>query len=72
MGRVIQVGNVPDDVHRQLQQRAAAAGVSRSDDILDELRRMLTRSSNAEVLVRDGGANHDALLSGPDAGRGDR
>jgi len=34
---VIQVGNVPDDVHRQLQQRAAAAGVSLSDDILDEL-----------------------------------
>ena len=37
---------------------------------------MLTRSSNAEVLVRDatraGGASHDALLSGPDAGRGDR
>jgi len=34
---VIQVWNVPDDVHRQLQQRAAAAGVSLSDDILDEL-----------------------------------
>jgi antitoxin FitA len=35
--KTIQVGNVPDDVHRALRARAAAAGVSLSDFALAEL-----------------------------------
>ncbi|MGH3557998.1 MAG: FitA-like ribbon-helix-helix domain-containing protein, partial [Mycobacterium sp.] len=38
--KVIQIRNVPDEVHRTLRTRAAAAGVSLSDYLLDELVRV--------------------------------
>jgi len=37
MSKMIQVRNVPDDLHRQLKSRAAAAGMSMSDYIKREL-----------------------------------
>lgn len=52
MAKTIQVREVPDDVHAELRARAAAAGTSLSDYVLDELERVTRRSDNAEVLLR--------------------
>jgi hypothetical protein len=45
MSKMIQIRNVPDDVHRALKLRAAAEGISLSDYIkrdLEEVARQLT------------------------------
>jgi antitoxin FitA len=49
---MLQVRNVPDDLHAELRRRAAAAGVSLSDYVLRELRRVAERSTTAEVFAR--------------------
>ena len=50
--RVIQIRNVPDDVHSTLRARAAAAGVSLSDYAHGELERVARRPAVAELLAR--------------------
>jgi plasmid stability protein len=40
MSVMIQIRNVPDDIHRTLKARAAAAGMSMSDYILQDLKRL--------------------------------
>lgn len=52
MNTMIQVRNVPDHVHRTLKSRAALAGKSLSDLILDELIVMATLPSNDELKAR--------------------
>jgi plasmid stability protein len=52
MSVMIQVRNVPDALHRRLKARAALAGKSLSDYVLDELRRVLERPTRAELLER--------------------
>lgn len=52
MGKTIQVRDVPEEIHAELRSRAAAAGTSLSDYVLDELERVARRSTNAEVLLR--------------------
>jgi plasmid stability protein len=52
MSRMVQVRNVPDDVHRKLKARAALAGLSLSDFILNELERSLDRPTQAELVAR--------------------
>jgi len=49
---MIQIRNVPDDVHRRLKARAALEGTSMSDYLLRELRRSLERPTRGEVLKR--------------------
>ena len=49
---MLQVRNVPDDLHAELRRRAAAAGVSLSDYVLRELQRVAERSTTAEVFAR--------------------
>lgn len=49
---LIQVRNVPDDVHRRLKERAAREGMTLSDLALTELRRSLERPTRGEVLDR--------------------
>ncbi len=39
MSKMIQIRNVPDEMHRELKMRAAAAGMSLSDYIKRELGR---------------------------------
>ncbi len=51
---MIQIRNVPDDVHRALRARAAAAGVSLSNYVLDEIVRVAARPPVADVLARAG------------------
>jgi hypothetical protein len=71
--KTIQVRNVPDDVHRALRTRAAAAGVSLSDYALGELERAAQRPPVAELLQRArsraGGASSRAIVAAVRAGR---
>lgn len=52
MSKTIQVRKVPDRVHRALRTRAAAAGRSLSDYVLEELIRVAERPPIADVLAR--------------------
>jgi antitoxin FitA len=50
--KMIQVRNVPDDLHRSLKERAAREGTTMSDLILSELPRLAHRPSPAQLLAR--------------------
>jgi antitoxin FitA len=52
MSKMIQVRNVPDSLHRTLKAQAALAGMSLSDFLLAELRRVAERPSLAELRER--------------------
>ncbi len=52
MTAMIQVRNVPDALHRQLKSRAALAGMSLSDYLLSEIRRLAERPTLDELRVR--------------------
>ncbi len=71
--KTIQVRKVPDDVHRELRTRAAAAGVSLSDYALGELERAVAHPPVAELLARAharaGGASGEAIVAAVRAGR---
>jgi plasmid stability protein len=71
--KTIQVRNVPDDVHRVLRTRAAAAGVSLSDYALGELERVAQHPPVTDVLARAraraGGANAKAIVAAVREGR---
>lgn len=49
---MIQIRNVPDELHRQVKSRAALAGMSMSEFIMRELRKSLERPTRAEILER--------------------
>lgn len=49
---MIQIRNVPDDVHRRLKSRAALAGMSLSDYLLNEIRQVAERPSLEELRER--------------------
>jgi antitoxin FitA len=50
--KMVQIRNVPDDVHRELKARAALEGRTLSDYALAELRRSLERPTRTELLGR--------------------
>ncbi len=50
--KMLQIRNVPDDVHRKLKARAAQAGMSLSDYLLAELRRLGELPTMEEMLAR--------------------
>ena len=50
--KLLQIRNVPDDVHRTLKSRAALAGMSLSEYALAELRRAAERPTREEILAR--------------------
>jgi len=52
MTTMIQIRNVPDEIHRQVKARAALSGMSMSEFILRELKRVIERPSREEVLDR--------------------
>ena len=52
MSKMIQIRNVPDDLHRDLKKRAALAGMSMSDYIKRELSRKSRRSTIREIGAR--------------------
>ena len=52
MSVMIQIRNVPDALHRRLKARAALAGQSLSDYLLDEIRIAAERPTLDELRVR--------------------
>jgi plasmid stability protein len=50
--KLLQIRNVPDEVHRALKERAAREGTTMSDLVLRELPRLASRPSPEEVLTR--------------------
>ncbi len=49
---MVQIRNVPSDLHRRLKARAAIEGMSMSDYVLRELRKALERPTRQEILER--------------------
>jgi plasmid stability protein len=54
MGTLVQIRDVPDDVHRRLKARAAASGVSLSEYLRTVLERTASRPTPAELAARIG------------------
>jgi plasmid stability protein len=52
MPTMIQIRNVPDALHRQLKSRAALAGMSLSDYLLNEIRQVAERPTLDELRAR--------------------
>ncbi len=52
MPKMIQLRNVPDSLHRKLKARAALEGMSLSDYLLNEIRRVAERPTLAELKER--------------------
>ena len=50
--KMVQVRNVPDDVHRKLKERAAREGTTLSNLILREMERIANRPSPEELFER--------------------
>ena len=71
---LIQIRNVPDDVHRTLKVRAAAEGTSLSDYVLREVTRAARTPTPEELDVRirrrkGAGVSTDDILAARDSGR---
>jgi plasmid stability protein len=64
MSKMIQIRNVPDDLHRTLKVRAAQRGMSLSDYLLAELEEVADKPTMAEWVER--------VRRGPKADIGDR
>ncbi len=52
MTKMIQLRNVPEPLHRKLKARAALEGMSLSDYLLNEIRRVAERPTVAELKER--------------------
>jgi len=52
MGTLIQIRDVPDEVHRTLKARAARGGVSLSEYLRTELERVAAAPTPDELLAR--------------------
>jgi antitoxin FitA len=52
MPRMVQIRNVPDDLHRALRARAARSGQSLSDYLLSELAEIAARPTLEELFER--------------------
>jgi plasmid stability protein len=52
MSSMIQIRNVPDELHRDLKARAARSGMTLSDYLLTELRALAVRPTMQEWLTQ--------------------
>jgi hypothetical protein len=52
MSKVLQVRDVPDEVHDKLTREAAVEGLSLNQYMLRELRQLARRADNSEILHR--------------------
>jgi len=66
MSKMIQIRNVPDDLHRALKMRAAAAGMNLSDYIKRELDRKNRKSTIKEIRARSKGRSVGSTLTPQD------
>jgi plasmid stability protein len=65
MGTMIQIRNVPDTLHRRLKSRAAMAGMSLSDYLLNEIRQVAERPTLDELRERMHGRPETTLSVTP-------
>ncbi|CAN5615777.1 hypothetical protein BH24ACT20_BH24ACT20_10360 [soil metagenome] len=49
---MIQIRNVPDDLHRILKERAAKSGMTLSDYLLSEVEKVAEKPTLAEMMER--------------------
>lgn len=49
---MVQIRNVPVEIHRKLKSRAAEEGISLSDYVLRDMRRSAERLTNKEIMER--------------------
>ena len=73
----VQVKNVDGETHEQLRQRAAQAGVTLGEYVLELIRKDLRKPSRTEWLARlralpPAAITHDEMLSELDAQRAER
>ena len=71
---LIQIRNVPEDVHRTLKARAAAQGTSLSDYVLNEVTRAARTPTPDELDHRiqargPAGVSTEEIIAARDAGR---
>jgi len=52
MNAMIQIRNVPETLHRELKSRAALAGMSLSDYLLNEIRQVAERPTLDQLRAR--------------------
>lgn len=52
LGTMVQIRNVPTELHRRLKARAAIEGMSMSEYVLRELRKALDRPTREDILER--------------------
>ena len=52
MSKMIQIRNVPDELHRELKARAARAGMSLSEYLLDQVREAAERPTLEQLRER--------------------
>lgn len=76
MSKMIQVRNVPDDVHRTLKLRAAAEGLSLSDYIKRDLEELAKQATIEDVFAAarargPSGITADEIVADIRAARGD-
>lgn len=63
--KMIQIRNVPDELHREVKARAARAGMSLSDYLLREVRRSVATPPVEQVLARIAGRERPRLEETP-------
>ena len=73
----MQVKNVDDETHELLRQRAAAAGMTLGEYVLELIRKDLRKPSRTEWLTRlralpPAGISHEEMLRDLDAQRAER
>lgn len=52
MPKMVQIRNVPDDIHRTIKARAAKAGKSLSDYLLEQIKREAEAPTIEELMER--------------------
>ena len=73
MSKNLQIRNVPDDVHTTVRARAAAAGLSVSEYLLNQITDLAKQPTVTEVLERarqrSGGAEGEDIVAAVREGR---
>ena len=72
MAKMIQLRNVPDGLHRTLKAQAALAGMSLSDYLVAEVRRLAERPTMEELRERMRQRSPVTGVSGAEAVRRER
>lgn len=65
MSKMIQIRNVPDEVHREVKVRAARAGMTLSDFLLREVQMLVAAPSVEDVLAEVGARKRPRLSETP-------